>query len=164
MIHKIEKAILYAKEPERILFNSFSLSFKGDHKQHKVTYNDSTWQCDCSYFHDHGVCSHIMTLERVLKDSVHLAEIPETLSYMDSGIISKIEKAILYAEETDRLTFNSFNLIFNGDHKQHQLSYDGKWNCSCSYFGTHGVCSHVMTIERLLVGSVTPAEGIPVMA
>ncbi|MDM8529366.1 SWIM zinc finger family protein [Anaerolineales bacterium HSG24] len=164
MISKIEKAMLYAKEPERILFNSFSLSFNGDHEQHKVTYNSSKWQCDCSYFQDRGVCSHIMTLERVLKNSVQLAEIPETLPYMDSGIISKIKKAILYTEEKERLTFNSFNLIFNGDHKQHQLSYDGNWNCSCSYFSTHGVCSHVMTIERLLGAAVTPAEGIPSIA
>ncbi|MDM8521193.1 SWIM zinc finger family protein [Anaerolineales bacterium HSG6] len=162
IISKIEKAILYAREPERIRFSSFTLTFEGYHKQHQVMYNDSKWQCNCSYFQNHSVCSHIIALERVLKGFVQLAD---KLSYMDLGIISEIERAMLYTNETDLLTFNSFNFTFDGDHKQHDISYNkSKWQCSCSYFYTHGVCSHVMAIERILVGTVSPTRDIPVVA
>ena len=84
---------------------------------------------------------------------------------MDSGMIGKIEKAILYAQEPERITFDRFRVTFEGDHKEHTISYkQGKWSCDCKFFETRGVCSHVMTLERVLVGSVTPAETIPMPA
>ena len=84
---------------------------------------------------------------------------------MDSAMIGKIEKSILYAQEPERVTFNEFQVTFNGDHKQHKISYqNGSWRCDCHFFATRGVCSHVMTLERLLIGSVRPAEPIPMPA
>ncbi len=84
---------------------------------------------------------------------------------MDSAMIGKIEKSILYAQEPERVTFNEFQVTFNGDHKQHRISYqNGRWQCDCHFFATRGVCSHVMTLERLLIGSVKPAEPIPMPA
>jgi len=84
---------------------------------------------------------------------------------MDSGMIGKIEKAILYAQEPERITFDKFRVTFEGDHKEHTISYNrGKWSCDCKFFETRGVCSHVMTLERVLVGSVMPAETIPMPA
>ena len=84
---------------------------------------------------------------------------------MDSGMIGKIEKAILYAQEPERITFEQFNVTFEGDHKEHKISYQrGRWTCDCKFFESRGVCSHVMTLERVLVGSVTPAETIPMPA
>ena len=84
---------------------------------------------------------------------------------MDSGMIGKIEKAMLYAQEPERITFNSFNVTFNGDHKTHEISYDGDhWHCDCTFFNTRGVCSHIMTLERLLFASVEPAEAVPAPA
>jgi hypothetical protein len=74
MISKIEKAILYAQEPERITFQTFDVAFAGDHKVHKVKYDQGHWSCDCKFFESRGICSHIMTLERVLVGSVKLAE------------------------------------------------------------------------------------------
>jgi hypothetical protein len=84
---------------------------------------------------------------------------------MDSGMIAKIEKAMLYAQEPERVTFERFEVIFKGDHKPHRLSYnDGYWSCDCKFFEARGVCSHVMTLERLLAGSVKPAEAVPTPA
>jgi hypothetical protein len=84
---------------------------------------------------------------------------------MDSGMIGKIEKAILYAQEPERINFDRFEVTFEGDHKEHQISYnDGRWQCDCHFFQTRGVCSHVMTLERLLIGSVKPAEAVPTPA
>ena len=81
-----------------------------------------------------------------------------------SWMISQIAKSMLYAEEADRITFHSFQVIFSDDHKQHKITYNkGHWRCSCYYFDTHSICSHVITLEGLLAGAVTPAEGIPVI-
>jgi hypothetical protein len=84
---------------------------------------------------------------------------------MDSGMIAKIEKAILYAQEPERITFESFEVTFQGDHKPHKLTYEhGRWSCDCNFFAARGVCSHVMTLERVLAGSVKPAEAMPMPA
>jgi hypothetical protein len=84
---------------------------------------------------------------------------------MDSSMISKIEKAMRYAQEPDRIHFNRFQVNFNGDHDAHNVTYsEGKWTCDCGFFGARGVCSHVMTLERILMGMVTPAQAVPMPA
>jgi len=84
---------------------------------------------------------------------------------MDSGMIGKIEKAILYSQEPERITFKNFAVTFQGDHTQHNISYNsGQWECDCKFFESRGVCSHVMTLERILIGSVRPAEALPMPA
>ena len=84
---------------------------------------------------------------------------------MDAAMIGKIEKAMQYAQEPDRLSFEKFQVVFKGDHKDHTIRYDaGKWTCDCHFFETRGVCSHVMTIERVLAGSVEHAEVVPMPA
>jgi len=80
-------------------------------------------------------------------------------------MISKIEKAMRYAQEPDRINFNQFKVNFTGDHESHMVTYsDGKWTCDCGFFGARGVCSHVMTLERVLMGMVTPAQALPMPA
>ena len=70
---------------------------------------------------------------------------------MDSGMIGKIQKARQYAEEPERVTFESFIVSFKGNHDMYRISYDrGQWACECNYFHGHGVCSHTMALERLL--------------
>ena len=72
---------------------------------------------------------------------------------MDSGMIGKILKAKQYAEERDRIEFNEFSVTLRGENSDHQVTYDrGTWNCTCSYFASHGVCSHTMALERVLDG------------
>jgi hypothetical protein len=80
-------------------------------------------------------------------------------------MIGKIEKAMRYAQEPDRISFEEFKLSFSGDHKSHVVSYqEGQWRCDCEFFATRGVCSHVMTLERVLMGMVEPAEATPMPA
>lgn len=84
---------------------------------------------------------------------------------MDAAMIGKIEKAMQYAQEPDRLNFQQFSVVFKGDHKNHTVRYEnGAWSCDCNFFQARGVCSHIMTIERVLSGSVEPAEVVPMPA
>ncbi|NLX08899.1 MAG: hypothetical protein GXY36_04530 [Chloroflexi bacterium] len=70
---------------------------------------------------------------------------------MDYGMISKIEKAKRYAEQRDRIRFQSLEVTFDGDNNPHTVRYDnGAWTCDCSFFGSRGVCSHTMALERIL--------------
>jgi hypothetical protein len=71
---------------------------------------------------------------------------------IDSGTISKIQKARLYAEEKDqRIHFNAFNVELNGDNNNHNVSFDrGEWHCDCEFFKSHAHCSHTMAMERVL--------------
>ena len=75
---------------------------------------------------------------------------------MDYGMIGKIEKSKIYSEERDRIEFESLRVTLRGDNdSSHKVAYDnGEWKCDCSFFATRGVCSHTMTMERLLVDMV----------
>ncbi|HHX64385.1 MAG TPA: hypothetical protein GX702_05795 [Chloroflexi bacterium] len=80
---------------------------------------------------------------------------------MDSGMISKIQKAKRYAEEPDRIAFQEFKVSFQGDHDAYHVTYHkGKWSCQCAFFMQRGVCSHTMAMERLLNPMLRP-EGAP---
>lgn len=70
MIGKIEKAIRYSQEPERVVFRDFRVTIEGDHHRHVVTYHDGVWDCDCETIDQAGYCSHTMTLERILGDMI----------------------------------------------------------------------------------------------
>lgn len=84
---------------------------------------------------------------------------------MDAAMIGKIEKALQYSQEPDRLQIDNFQVTFKGDHHDHQVTYNsGTWHCDCSFFQARGVCSHIMTIERKLSGLVEPAEVVPMPA
>lgn len=73
MIGKIEKSKIYAEERDRIEFESLSVKLRGDNDTvHKVTYQNGTWNCDCSFFSSRNVCSHTMAMERVLADMVQI--------------------------------------------------------------------------------------------
>jgi hypothetical protein len=75
---------------------------------------------------------------------------------MDYGMIGKIEKAKVYAEERDRIQFESLTVTLRGDNDTiHDVSYkNGTWNCDCSFFASRGVCSHTMAMERVLADMV----------
>jgi len=67
MIGKIQKAKRYAQERDRIVFDQFEVTMKGDHGVYTVSYDEGKWHCGCHFFATHGVCSHTMALERVLQ-------------------------------------------------------------------------------------------------
>ena len=78
---------------------------------------------------------------------------------MDSGMIGKIQKAKRYAQELERITFNEFQVTFKGNHDTYKVTYDeGQWSCGCNFFAKRGVCSHTMTLERILGVMLAPAE------
>jgi hypothetical protein len=77
---------------------------------------------------------------------------------VDYGMVSKIEKAKRYAEQRDRIRFVSFTVTFDGDNNPHSVQYsNGEWTCDCSFFGSRGVCSHTMAMERILAGMLAEA-------
>ena len=70
---------------------------------------------------------------------------------MDYGMIGKIEKAKIYAEERERIEFESFQVRIKGDNDEHVVSYDnGNWKCDCTFFASRTVCGHTMAMERVL--------------
>lgn len=83
----------------------------------------------------------------------------QDISLLKREMIGKIEKAVLYAQEPERVTFNSFKVTFQGNYKSYKIKYDdGKWDCDCNFFQARGVCSHVMALERMLIGSIEQAK------
>ena len=79
---------------------------------------------------------------------------------MDSGMIGKIMKAKQYAEERDRIEFSRFSVAFRGENNKHRVTFaDGKWDCECNFFSSHGVCSHTMALERILEDMIHPTNG-----
>ncbi len=76
---------------------------------------------------------------------------------MNSSLISKIEKAKRYAQERDRIRFSDFQVQFHGENSDHQIGYHGgQWQCSCSFFSRHGLCSHTMAMEKILTNMLPP--------
>ena len=67
LIGKIEKAKMYAEQPERIKFESLRVRFKGTNNDHIVTLVDETWQCTCDFFQTRQRCSHTMALENLFE-------------------------------------------------------------------------------------------------
>lgn len=72
MIGKIQKSKQYAKERDRILINTLSVTFQGKNNAHLVSFADGEWQCDCDFFKTRGRCSHTMALERILLQEADL--------------------------------------------------------------------------------------------
>ena len=70
---------------------------------------------------------------------------------MDYGMIGKLQKAKIYAEERDRITIESITVRFNGNNNPHTVHFlDGRWDCDCDFFSSRGRCSHTMALEIIL--------------
>jgi hypothetical protein len=68
---------------------------------------------------------------------------------MQSSLIGKIEKARRYAQEKDRITFESFSLRFHGENNDYHVSLEnGQWHCTCEFFSNWKLCSHTMAMEK----------------
>jgi len=77
MIGKLEKAKRYAEQRDRIIIDSFIVTFTGDNNPHTVQLENGNWQCDCDFFQTRGRCSHTMALEKILEG---LKGIPEPVA------------------------------------------------------------------------------------
>lgn len=70
---------------------------------------------------------------------------------MDYGMIGKIQKSKRYAQERDRIRFDTFSVQFDGTNNPHDVRFEhGKWHCDCSFFQTRNRCSHTMALEIIL--------------
>jgi len=79
---------------------------------------------------------------------------------MQSSLIGKIEKAKLYAQETERICFSEFSVKFQGEHDTYITGYkEDKWHCSCHFFSKWGLCSHTMALQKIL-GNMLPKEAL----
>jgi hypothetical protein len=159
IIGKIQKAKQYATEPQRVTFSSFQVEFKGNNDVYTVTLSPDGWECTCPGYKKYAICPHVMTLEKLFAPMLKRERLP----YATNGqnVISDVEKSNQYAEETDRITFLSFDAMFDGEHNAYHITYDqGHWDCDNAYFRTHGVCSHTMAMERMLAGMVKPVTNI----
>ena len=77
---------------------------------------------------------------------------------MHSSLISKIQKANLYAREPERVRFDGLRVTFQGDNDNHEVSFaEGSWRCSCEFFPGWRTCSHVMAMQKL-IGTMLPRE------
>ena len=77
IIGKIEKARQYAEQKDRVNITSFTATFKGNHDQYDVRFEDGDWRCECHFFTTREVCSHTMALQRILDEM--LTPQPEAL-------------------------------------------------------------------------------------
>jgi hypothetical protein len=76
---------------------------------------------------------------------------------MQSSLIGKIEKAIRYARETERVTFHELSVKFRGENDTYDTSLkDGKWRCTCNFFSKWGFCCHTMAMEKILANMLPP--------
>ncbi len=79
IIGKIEKARQYAEEKDRVNITSFTATFKGNHDQYDVRFENGAWRCECRFFATRDRCSHTMALQRIL-DEMLTPQQPEPAS------------------------------------------------------------------------------------
>lgn len=78
---------------------------------------------------------------------------------MQSSLIGKLEKAKRYAQEPERVSFETFQVNFRGDNDSHTVSFgEGSWHCSCDYFAEGARCSHTMALEKILDPMLAQAD------
>ncbi len=161
MIGKIEKARQYAQERSRITFNSLTADFKGDNSTYQMILSAEGWQCNCPGFHRHGICPHIMSMERTLRPMLKREPLPYAPG---QNVVSDVEKARRYSEEPDRVHFSALEVTFHGENSDHHTQFhEGRWSCDCSFFRSRGVCSHTMAMERIL-GAMLPTPAATAVA
>jgi hypothetical protein len=45
----------------------------GENSNHKVSYDEGKWSCDCGHFATSGYCAHTTAMEKVLENMVEIA-------------------------------------------------------------------------------------------
>ncbi|HLY36273.1 MAG TPA: hypothetical protein VKU35_06155 [Candidatus Limnocylindria bacterium] len=66
IIGKVEKAMRYAHEPDRVRLQRFEATFAGDNGSHRVSLQNDRWQCDCNLFASAGGCAHTLAAQKML--------------------------------------------------------------------------------------------------
>jgi nucleoside-triphosphatase THEP1 len=67
LIGKIQKAKRYAGEPERFLIKGDEVTITTDHGEKHLKKVEDGWLCDCEFFTENKICSHLMAVEEFLR-------------------------------------------------------------------------------------------------
>ena len=65
LIGKIEKALRYAQEPERVSLDEIQARFHGGNNEHMITLSEGRWTCDCEFFRVRRTCAHVMAMQKI---------------------------------------------------------------------------------------------------
>ncbi len=160
LISKVEKSRRYADEPERIRFQSFNVRFDGENGEHTVSMAGADFSDSSPSFQSQGTSSHIMALQKILApmltEEQQTSGAPFSFSAQSSSYVSKVEKARMYAEEPQRVKFQTFAATLRGSHDEHKVSMDGEdFSCDCHGFEAQGTCAHIMAMQRVLADMLT---------
>jgi hypothetical protein len=82
---------------------------------------------------------------------------------VQSSIMGKVEKAMRYAHEPDRVKLQRFEATFSGDNSSHRISLDDDhWHCDCNLFASAGGCAHTLATQKMLDPMLSePAKDTP---
>jgi hypothetical protein len=76
-----------------------------------------------------------------------------------SSMIGKVEKAMRYAHEPDRVKLGRLEATFTGDNGSHRISLDAdSWHCDCHLFETVGGCTHTLAVQKMLDPMLSDAQ------
>ena len=88
MIGKVEKAMRYAHEPDRVKLSAVRATFAGDNGTHSVILDADAWHCDCNLFESAGGCSHTLAVQKML-DPMLTEAARETPLYGHAAILEE---------------------------------------------------------------------------
>jgi len=63
LLKKITKAKRYLAEPERFSTSPDGISLRTDHGVRRLMKNNEGWSCDCDFFADNRICSHVIAAD-----------------------------------------------------------------------------------------------------
>src|SRR3989344_7593928 len=66
LLRKVAKAKRYVSEPDRFSINQDEVSITTDHGTRNLSKQKEGWICNCEFFKENKVCSHIIALEEYL--------------------------------------------------------------------------------------------------
>lgn len=157
LIGKIEKARYYAQEPERFAINGLTATFRGGNNDHTLTLASDHWKCDCSAFHLHHICAHVMGMQRLMEVMLSAEARNGETVLMHSDLIGMVEKSRHYAHEPERVSISSLEGQFHGSNNDHKLECKaGSWHCDCTSFRLYNTCAHVMALQKILASMLPP--------
>ncbi|MFN7161268.1 MAG: nucleoside-triphosphatase [Candidatus Gracilibacteria bacterium] len=104
----------------------------------------------------------IMTLSKVFEDpiitmikerrDIILIEVTkenrEEMLIYTKELLGKIAKAKRYVQESERFSGKFPEITMTTDHETRHLVFTADWQCDCSFFEKHKICSHIIAVEK----------------
>lgn len=67
LLKKIEKAREYISDPERFTIQGSLAELKSEHGVRKLVYIGGKWKCDCNFYGQYDICSHVIAVKEITK-------------------------------------------------------------------------------------------------